>query len=190
VAGVPQHHAEPIDHKVVADLDALKALSQQYAQATAAAAHSAAHTGRTTIILGLMAGVLLAGAFALAMARALSRRLSTLEAVLAAMAEGDLTEREPDTAKHEIGRMYRSVHRAAAQNTIASAVEEQSATTNGMTGDLSRAAGGTAQISGQLGEVVQATGATRDAAHATQSAAADLTRISEELNTTVSGFRY
>jgi methyl-accepting chemotaxis protein len=77
--------------KVVADLDALKALSEQYAQASAAAAHSAAETGRTAIILVLVAGVLLAGVFALGMARALSRRLGALEAVLAAMAEGDLT---------------------------------------------------------------------------------------------------
>ncbi|MFI5842063.1 methyl-accepting chemotaxis protein [Catenuloplanes sp. NPDC051500] len=76
------------------------------------------------------------------------------------------------------------------QNTIASAVEEQSATTNGMTSDLNRAAGGTSQISSQIGEVVQVTAATREAAHATETAAGDLARISGELRTAVSGFRY
>ncbi|WP_033337558.1 methyl-accepting chemotaxis protein [Catenuloplanes japonicus] len=76
------------------------------------------------------------------------------------------------------------------QNTIASAVEEQSATTNGMTSDLNRAAGGTSRISSQIGEVVQVTAATREAAHATETAAGDLARISGELRTAVAGFRY
>ncbi|MDP9795323.1 methyl-accepting chemotaxis protein [Catenuloplanes nepalensis] len=76
------------------------------------------------------------------------------------------------------------------QNTIASAVEEQSATTNGMTSDLNRAAGGTSQISSQIGEVVQVTAATREAAHATETAAGDLARISGELRTAVAGFSY
>jgi methyl-accepting chemotaxis protein len=76
------------------------------------------------------------------------------------------------------------------QNTIASAVEEQSATTRSMSGDLGKAAGGSAQISGQLADVVQVTTATRDAAQATETAAADLADISQRLRSLVGEFRF
>ena len=76
------------------------------------------------------------------------------------------------------------------QNTIASAVEEQSATTSGMTNDLNRAADGTSAISGQLAEVVQVTTATRDAAQATETTAAELADISGRLRSMVAAFRY
>jgi methyl-accepting chemotaxis protein len=374
----------PAINQAVTNLDALKKLSQEHAAASAAAAKSAAERARLVIGLVLAAGILLAAAFSILIARTLSRRLSELGEVLAAMAEGDLTEREPDSAANEIGQMSRSVHRAAAQTraavrtlaetssglsgrseelqqasrslagntaqtshrigsieaaagevtagvqavaggaeemgaaireiavsateaaqvaanavqvadqaeslmtkldassaeigsvvktitaiaeqtnllalnatieaaragetgkgfavvagevkdlaqetakateeigrrieaiqadarvavesisgigqvivrindyqqTIASAVEEQSATTNGMTNDLNRAAGGTSQISGQLAEVVEVTASTRVAAQATETAATDLARISDELRTTVDAFRY
>ena len=76
------------------------------------------------------------------------------------------------------------------QHTIASAVEEQSATTNGMTNDLSRAAGGNAEISRQIAEVVSASDITLDAARATETAAHDLAEISDQLRATVTAFRY
>jgi len=76
------------------------------------------------------------------------------------------------------------------QNTIASAVEQQSATTNGMTDDLSRAAGGTADISTQLADVVRVTATTREAADATETAATDLARISTQLQDVIATFRY
>jgi methyl-accepting chemotaxis protein len=76
------------------------------------------------------------------------------------------------------------------QNTIASAVEQQSATTNGMTQDLGRAAGGTAQISRELADVVAVTTATRAAAQTAETTAAELADISGRLNTLVSAFRY
>jgi methyl-accepting chemotaxis protein len=370
--------------QVITDLDALRTLSQKQAQAQAEAAQNAAVQGRTAIIVSLLAGVLLAAAFSVLTARALSRRVDALGVVLTAMAQGDLTERQPDPAKNEVGRMSTSVHQVAAQmratirtlagasaqlsarsgelqaasqslsettlrnsskielidaaagdvtagvhavaggaeemgaaireiamsaaeaatvasdavqtatqaehvmakldassaqigsvvkaitaiaeqtnllalnatieaaragetgkgfavvagevkdlaqetakateeisrrieaiqvdtrvaveaisgvgqvigrindyqNTIASAVEEQSATTNGMTSDLGRAASGTSQISSQLEEVVKLSNSTREAAQSTQAAADDLARISDDLNTTVSGFRY
>jgi methyl-accepting chemotaxis protein len=75
------------------------------------------------------------------------------------------------------------------QNTIASAVEQQSATTNGMTQDLSRAAGGTSQISRELADVVAVTAATRSAAQTTETTANELADISSRLNTLVSAFR-
>ena len=76
------------------------------------------------------------------------------------------------------------------QNTIASAVEQQSATTKGMTDDLSRAAGGTTDISSQLADVVQVTATTREAADATENAANDLSRISGQLQDVIATFRY
>ena len=374
----------PATAQALEDLDALVALSQRQATASAAGARSAADQARLTIGVVLAVGVLIAAAFALLVARALNRRLHALREVVAAMADGDLTERRPDPGANEIGEMSRSVHRAAGQlrttmqtlagmssglaerstelqqasrslsgstdqasvrvgaidtaagevsagvqavasgaeemgaaireiamsateaaqvaagavataaqahqlmtkldassgeidsvvkaitaiaeqtnllalnatieaaragetgkgfavvagevkdlaqetakateeisrrteviqtdtraavaaiagigeviekindyqNTIASAVEEQSATTNGMTGDLNRAAGGTSEISGQLAEVVQVTTATRDAAQATETTAAELADISGRLNTMVAVFRY
>ncbi|SDT70040.1 methyl-accepting chemotaxis protein [Actinoplanes derwentensis] len=75
------------------------------------------------------------------------------------------------------------------QNTIASAVEEQSATTQNMTGDLNRAAGGSAEISGGLTRVVEVTGATREAARATSASAEDLRENSQRLRDLVSQYR-
>jgi methyl-accepting chemotaxis protein len=76
------------------------------------------------------------------------------------------------------------------QNTIASAVEEQSATTSNMTGDLNRAAGGTSQISRELADVVAVTATTRDAAQATERTAGNLADIATRLDTMVAAFRY
>ena len=374
----------PAIAQAIKELDGLVTLSQNHATASAAEARAAARQARWTIAVALAVGVLAAAAFALFVAALLNRRLNALREVLSAMAEGDLTERDPDTAANEIGEMSRSVHRAAGQtrstmqtlaamssslsdrsadlqeasrslsgstdhassqvgsidtaagevsesvqavadgaremgaaireiavsaseaaqvaasavdvasdarqrmeklavsseeidsvvkaitaiaeqtnllalnatieaaragemgkgfavvagevkdlaqetarateeisrrteviqtdtrvaveaiigvgeiiekindyqNTIASAVEQQSATTNGMTGDLNRAAGGTSEISSQLAEVVQMAAATRSAAQATESTATDLADISERLRTMIGAFRY
>ena len=374
----------PATTKAIEELDALVTLSQAHATSSAAEARSAADKAKLTIGVVLAVGVLLAALFALFVGRTLNRRLNALREVVSAMADGDLTERQPDTAANEIGEMSRSVHRAAGQlrvtmqtlagmstgladrstelqqasrsltgstdqastrvgaidaaagevsagvqavasgaeemgaaireiamsateaaqvaagavqtaataeqmmrkldassaeidsvvkaitaiaeqtnllalnatieaaragetgkgfavvagevkdlaqetakateeisrrteviqhdtrtaveaiagigeviekindyqNTIASAVEQQSATTNGMTHDLNRAAGGTSEISGQLAEVVQVTTATRDAAQAAETTASELADISGRLNTMVAVFRY
>jgi methyl-accepting chemotaxis protein len=76
------------------------------------------------------------------------------------------------------------------QTTIASAVEEQSATTSGMSGDLNRVAGGTARISNQLSEVAQLTSATEGTARATQQAAGELDVAAGQLRAAISTFRY
>ncbi|HEU4348709.1 MAG TPA: methyl-accepting chemotaxis protein [Actinoplanes sp.] len=374
----------PATAEAIEELDGLVALSHENAGASAAAARSAASQARLAIGVVLVLGVLVAAAFALFVGRTLNRRLNALREVVSAMADGDLTERQPDNAANEIGEMSRAVHRAAGQlrvtmqtlagmsaglsdrstelqeasrglsgstdqasirvgsidaaagevsaglqavasgaeemgaaireiamsateaaqvaatavaaastakqlmmkldassaeidsvvkaitaiaeqtnllalnatieaaragetgkgfavvagevkdlaqetakateeisrrtdiiqndtrvtveaivgigeviekindyqNTIASAVEEQSATTSGMTNDLNRAAGGTTEISEQLADVVRVTTATRDAARATETTAAELADISGRLNSMVAAFRF
>ncbi|WP_306208425.1 methyl-accepting chemotaxis protein [Actinoplanes sp. RD1] len=76
------------------------------------------------------------------------------------------------------------------QTTIASAVEEQSATTNGMAADLSAAAGGTDRIGSGIGEVVGVAEENRRGAHATRTAADELAQVSDELQAVVHQFRY
>ncbi|WP_440898829.1 methyl-accepting chemotaxis protein [Actinosynnema sp.] len=76
------------------------------------------------------------------------------------------------------------------QNTIASAVEEQSATTQSMTADLNRAAGGTTRISGQLAEVVGVTADTKRAAQSAEQTAGDLAGLSTRLRELIDSFRY
>jgi methyl-accepting chemotaxis protein len=365
-------------------LDEVKELSQEQAEAKVADARSTAQRARVVLGLALLIGVVLAGGFALFIASVFNRRVRALSEVLTAIADGDLTEREPDSANNEVGQMSRSAHQAATrmraavrtlartsaglsersvqlqeasrnlaegtdqtsarvegignaaeqvsagvqavaggaremgaaireisvsaneaamvadnaveaanqaehlmrtldsssaeidnvvktitaiaeqtnllalnatieaaragetgkgfavvagevkdlaqatakatveisrrieaiqsdtrsavesitgisqvvtkindyQSTIASAVEQQSATTDGMTNDLGSAAGGASQISDQLAQVGQVTATTRGSAQATQAAADELTRISDELNTTVAAFRY
>ncbi|MGC9671208.1 methyl-accepting chemotaxis protein [Planosporangium sp. 12N6] len=76
------------------------------------------------------------------------------------------------------------------QTTIASAVEQQSATTASMGTDLLDAAGGSEQIAHVMSRVVQEVDSTRTAASATREAAAELTRMSDELRAAVSSFRH
>ncbi|WP_328471048.1 methyl-accepting chemotaxis protein [Actinoplanes sp. NBC_00393] len=76
------------------------------------------------------------------------------------------------------------------QTTIASAVEEQSAVTNGMAADLSAAATGANLIGDGISQVVGVTDENRSGAHATHSAASELSRLSDDLQGVVRAFRY
>jgi len=76
------------------------------------------------------------------------------------------------------------------QTTIASAVEEQSAVTSGMAADLSAAATGAGLIGDGINHVVDVAEENRKGAYATHSAAAELTRLSDELQGVVRTFRY
>jgi methyl-accepting chemotaxis protein len=75
------------------------------------------------------------------------------------------------------------------QATIASAVEEQSATTGGMAEALQRAAAGAGEISHGMTEVVNAADGNRQASEDTRQAAADLATMSDRLRQAVSAFR-
>ncbi|KUL25690.1 methyl-accepting chemotaxis protein [Actinoplanes awajinensis] len=76
------------------------------------------------------------------------------------------------------------------QTTIASAVEEQTATTAEMNRSVSEAAGGTSQISRTITGVADAAHATSEGVAVTRHATAELSRMSNELTTIVAAFRY
>ncbi len=76
------------------------------------------------------------------------------------------------------------------QNTIASAVEEQSATTNEISRNLAEAAKGAVDITKNIGGVAEAARSTTAGAVDTQKSAQSLERMSAELQELVSQFRY
>jgi methyl-accepting chemotaxis protein len=76
------------------------------------------------------------------------------------------------------------------QLTIASAVEEQTATTNEMSRSVGEAADGTGQIATNIGGVSGAADATNGALSQTRTAVDELARMAAELRTTASRFHY
>jgi methyl-accepting chemotaxis protein len=75
------------------------------------------------------------------------------------------------------------------QATIASAVEEQTATTSEMSRSVAEAAGGSTEIATTITGVAQAAASTTSQVAASQQAAADLARMSAELTELVGRFR-
>jgi methyl-accepting chemotaxis protein len=75
------------------------------------------------------------------------------------------------------------------QNTIAAAVEEQTATTNEMSRSVSEAATGSTEIASNIVGVAQAADATSAGIGESQRAAADLAQMSAELTSLVGRFR-
>jgi methyl-accepting chemotaxis protein len=76
------------------------------------------------------------------------------------------------------------------QATIASAVEEQTATTHEMSRSVSEAAGGTGQIAENIAGVSTAAGSTTESLTQTRTAVDELSRMSAELRATVGRFTY
>jgi methyl-accepting chemotaxis protein len=74
--------------------------------------------------------------------------------------------------------------------TIASAVEEQTATTGEMSRSVAEAASGSGAVALTVTGVAQVAAATAEGARTTQQAAADLTRLAGDLTTLVGGFRH
>ncbi|WP_245923725.1 methyl-accepting chemotaxis protein [Paractinoplanes atraurantiacus] len=75
------------------------------------------------------------------------------------------------------------------QTTIASAVEEQTATTAEMNRSVAEAAGGTGEIAENITGVAEAARLTSQSVTETQEATAELARMSSELRSVVSAFR-
>jgi methyl-accepting chemotaxis protein len=76
------------------------------------------------------------------------------------------------------------------QLTIASAVEEQTATTNEMSRSVAEAAGGTTEIAANITGVSAAADSTTQALSQTRVAVDELSRMAADLRTGVAGFRY
>jgi methyl-accepting chemotaxis protein len=76
------------------------------------------------------------------------------------------------------------------QTTIASAVEEQTATTSEMNRSLAEAAAGSGQIAENIGGVADVTRITTESAGESQRAAAELSAVSAELQALVGRFRF
>jgi methyl-accepting chemotaxis protein len=76
------------------------------------------------------------------------------------------------------------------QLTIASAVEEQTATTNEMSRNVSEAATGTGEIANNITGVASAASATTEAVSQTRAAVDELTRMASDLRTQVASFVY
>ncbi len=76
------------------------------------------------------------------------------------------------------------------QTTIASAVEEQTATTAEMNRSVAEAAAGAAAIAGSIGGVAEAARSTTEGAAGSQAATTDLARMSGELSALVQAFRW
>jgi methyl-accepting chemotaxis protein len=75
------------------------------------------------------------------------------------------------------------------QSTIASAVEEQSATTNEIDRNVTEAAGGSSEIARNISGVAEAARHTSQGTADTQKASAELTRMASELQLMISRFR-
>jgi methyl-accepting chemotaxis protein len=75
-------------------------------------------------------------------------------------------------------------------STIASAVEEQSATTNEIGRNITEAARGSSEITANIAGVAQAAASTNSGANDAQQAAGELARMAADLQTMVSRFKY
>ncbi len=108
----------------------------------------------------------------------ISRKIETIQ--------GDTTE-----AVTSIGRITEIISQINdIQNTIASAVEEQAATTNEIGRNVAEAARGSQEISENISGVAQAAQSTADGVGSTQQAAEDLSRMAGELEGLVGQFHY
>jgi methyl-accepting chemotaxis protein len=88
----------------------------------------------------------------------------------------------------QIGTIVKQIYEF--QNTIASAVEEQTATTNEIGRGVTEAAMGSAEIASNMSGVATATQDTATGASSTQRAARELGAMAAELQELVARFRY
>ena len=90
-----------------------------------------------------------------------------------------------------IGRIGKVIARISdIQHTIATAVEEQTATTNEIGKNVLMAAGNSGEIAQSIGGVADAARMTASGAHETRKAAAELAKMASELEHIVGRFRY
>ena len=92
------------------------------------------------------------------------------------------------TAIEQIGSVIGQINDI--QNTVASAVEEQSVTTNEITRNLTEAAKGGSDISHSIAGVAEAARTTTSGAGQTQKSAESLEKLAGELQSLMGRFRY
>ena len=114
-----------------------------------------------------------------------------------ARATGDITAKitniQSDAAKaaHAITQITQVIEQINnLQTTIASAVEEQTATTNEMARNISQAANGSGDIAANITAVANAAASTRAGVEEARTAAAELARMSTDLQKLVLQFQY
>ncbi|MEU4424932.1 methyl-accepting chemotaxis protein [Actinoplanes sp. NPDC024001] len=114
-----------------------------------------------------------------------------------AKATEEITERigaiqvSSDSAAAAIGEITQVIQRIGDYTTtIASAVEEQTATTGEMSRSVADAATSSGEVARTVSGVAEVAAATADGARATQQAAVDLTRLAGDLTNLVGGFRH
>ncbi|GIE92196.1 methyl-accepting chemotaxis protein [Actinoplanes regularis] len=128
-----------------------------------------------------------------------------------AVVAGEVKELAQETAKatDDIGQLVQDIQKDSAaaataisgigevigrisgyQTTIASAVEEQTATTAEMNRGIAEAAGGSTQIADNITAVAAAASAASEDVARSRAAAAELTRMSRQLREAVGQFRY
>ncbi|WP_430790129.1 methyl-accepting chemotaxis protein [Actinoplanes sp. G11-F43] len=96
-----------------------------------------------------------------------------------------------ESAAHAIGEITQVIQRIGDYTTtIASAVEEQTATTGEMSRSVADAATSSGDVARTVSGVAEVASATADGARATQQAAVDLTRLAGDLTNLVGGFRH
>jgi methyl-accepting chemotaxis protein len=114
-----------------------------------------------------------------------------------ARATGDISKRV-ETIQEDSGQAAQAIQDIATviirinefQTTIASAVEEQTATTQAISAGVAEAATGSGQIARSISSVAGVTSETASAMHTAHADASTLTTMSDELAQLISGFRY
>lgn len=107
----------------------------------------------------------------------ISRRIESIQQ------DAELASGSISTVAEVIGRINEF------QTTIASAVEEQTATTQDMNHSVVNAATGSGEIARQLGAVVEAVRGTAESAGGARGSAEELQRVGRELERALTGFR-
>jgi methyl-accepting chemotaxis protein len=103
----------------------------------------------------------------------------------------DAIQRDTTDAVAAIGEISTIIGRINDfQNTIASAVEQQTATTNEVNRNVSQAAAGTEEIARNISGVAEATSTTTRGVGEADKAASELARMASDLQNVVNGFRF
>ncbi|MDQ1702573.1 MAG: hypothetical protein QOF57_1825 [Frankiaceae bacterium] len=103
----------------------------------------------------------------------------------------DAIQRDTTDAVAAIGEISTIIGRINDfQNTIASAVEQQTATTNEVNRNVSQAAAGTEEIARNISGVAEATSTTTRGVAEADKAASELARMASDLQDVVNGFRF